>query len=175
MRGVLPGMSASDFGRPDLRRACPADLDRLVELEARFAGDRLSRRAFRHHLANPGALLIVSAPAGEVSGYALLLHPSGTSWWRLYSLVRAEAAPAGTGRALVEAASAAARAAGARGLRLEVRADNQRAIKLYQSCGFRLFGERHNYYEDGATALRMARDFHGQEDVGLAHRRRPQG
>ncbi|MEZ5866820.1 MAG: hypothetical protein R3D25_23105 [Geminicoccaceae bacterium] len=51
-----------------MRPARAADLDRLVELEALFPGDRLSRRAMRHHLTSPNALLIVSAPAGRVQG-----------------------------------------------------------------------------------------------------------
>lgn len=168
-------MSGADSGRPAMRPATPADLARLVELEARFPGDRLSRRALRHHLRSPNARLIVAHLAGRVVGYALLLRTRRSPWWRLYSLVRAADAPAGTGRALVEAVLAAARSAGARGIRLEVRADNQQAIRLYESCGFRLFGSRPDYYEDGATALRMAWDLHGQEDVGLADRRRPQG
>ncbi len=168
-------MSGDDSGGPDMRAAGPADLDRLLELEARFPGDRLSRRALRHHLQNRNACLIVADLAGRVAGYALLLRRRGSLWWRLYSLVRALEAPPGTGQALVRAGLDAARDAGARGVRLEVRPDNQRAIRLYESSGFRLFGSRPDYYEDGATALRMALDFHGQEDVGLADRRRPQG
>ena len=39
-------------------------------------------------------------------------------------------------------------------LTLEVRYDNASAIALYESCGFRLFGEHAHYYADGATALR---------------------
>lgn len=173
-------MSGIDFGQPGLRLARLLDLDRLVELEARFPGDRLSRRSLRRHLASPNAVVIVSEPvdsgtAGEVQGYALFLRSRRLSWWRLYSLVRALEAPPGTGHALIRAGLAAARAAGASGVRLEVRADNPKAIKLYERAGFRLFGTRPDYYEDGATALRMALDFHGQEDVGLADRRRPQG
>ena len=60
----------------------------------------------------------------------------------------------GTGRRLVAAAEAAALAAGARTLRLEVRADNQRAIALYRSTGYGAIGERPDYYADGMTALR---------------------
>jgi [ribosomal protein S18]-alanine N-acetyltransferase len=37
---------------------------------------------------------------------------------------------------------------------LEVRYDNAAAIALYESCGFRQFGEHAHYYADGATALR---------------------
>lgn len=145
-----------------IRRAGPADLAALLLLEDRFPGDRLSRRAFRHHLANPRALLLVGATAaGRIDGYALALRRSGSPWWRLYSLVRAAGAPKGTGRALLAAVLEHARAAGARGLRLEVRADNTPAIRLYEALGFRLFATRQGYYEDGGAALRMALDLDG--------------
>ena len=39
-------------------------------------------------------------------------------------------------------------------LTLEVRYDNSSAIALYESSGFRQFGEHARYYADGATALR---------------------
>ena len=37
---------------------------------------------------------------------------------------------------------------------LEARYDNSSAIALYESSGFRQFGEHARYYADGATALR---------------------
>ena len=92
-------------------------------------------------------------------GYVLLLRRADSRWWRLYSLARAEWAPAGTGRRLLVAGIAAARAAGAAGVRLEVRADNSRAIRLYQDLGFALFATVDGYYDDGAAALRMALAF----------------
>ncbi len=139
-----------------IRRATAADLDELLLLEAQFAGDRLSRRAFRHHLSSPRALVSVAASDDGLLGYALLLRRADSRWWRLYSLVRAERAPAGTGRRLLLAGIDAAREAGAAGLRLEVRADNARAIRLYRDLGFTLFATLDGYYEDGARALRMA-------------------
>ena len=39
-------------------------------------------------------------------------------------------------------------------LTLEVRYDNASAIALYESSGFRQFGEHAHYYADGAAALR---------------------
>jgi [ribosomal protein S18]-alanine N-acetyltransferase len=144
---------------PLIRRATLADLDGLVALEARFTGDRLSRRAWRRHLASPRALCLVAASAGGLLGDVLLLRRADSAWWRLYSLVRAAAAPPGTGRRLLEAGLGAARAAGAAGVRLEVRADNAGAIRLYQDLGFTLFATVDGYYEDGAAALRMALAF----------------
>ena len=46
-------------------------------------------------------------------------------------------------------------------LRLEVRQDNAAAIALYESHGYRPFGEYHDYYEDGASALRMEKRLEG--------------
>jgi ribosomal protein S18 acetylase RimI-like enzyme len=39
-------------------------------------------------------------------------------------------------------------------LRLEVRADNPRARRLYETAGFRRFAIAEDYYEDGETAWR---------------------
>ena len=36
-----------------------------------------------------------------------------------------------------------------------MRADNARAIALYERSGYRLFGQVPGYYEDGAMALRF--------------------
>ena len=144
-----------------IRPARPADLAALLELESRFPGDRLSRAALGRHLASPRALCLVAEAAPGLLGYALMLRRADSRWWRLYSLVRAEAAPSGTGRRLLEAAIDAARAAGAKGVRLEVRADNTTAIGLYEALGFTLFATRDDYYEDGARALRMALAFDG--------------
>lgn len=141
-----------------IRRASAADLDQLLVLETVFPGDRLSRRAMRHHLASPRAVWLVAETQGRLVGYALLLRRQGTRWWRLYSLMRAGVAPPGTGRRLLEAAIAAAREGGARGIRLEVREDNSAALKLYRACGFSLFATLDGYYEDGARALRMVLD-----------------
>ncbi len=139
-----------------VRPAAPADLDALLALEVGFPGDRLSRRALRRHLHSPRAVCLVAALDGGLAGYVLLLRRRDSEWWRVYSLIRAPEAPPGTGRRLLEAAIAAARQGRARGLRLEVRADNAPARRLYDGLGFTLFATVAAYYEDGATALRMA-------------------
>ena len=38
---------------------------------------------------------------------------------------------------------------------LEVKKSNFSAIKLYKTIGFRVFGQRKNYYRDGSSALMM--------------------
>lgn len=154
--GAPPGAAP---GAPSVRPARPADLAGLLALEQGFAGDRLSRRALRHHLRSPRVHCLVAEVDDRLAGYVLLLRRADSRWWRVYSLIRSPDARPGTGRRLLEAGIEAARAASARGVRLEVREDNRTAIDLYRSLGFTLFDTRNGYYEDGARALRMALAF----------------
>lgn len=158
---------ASRRGWRLIREARPADLAALLALERAFPGDRLSARAFRHHLQSPRALLLVDDAERSLAGYVLLLRRKDSPWWRLYSLVRAPDAARGTGRRLLEAALGRAAAAGGRGVRLEVRDDNMAAIRLYQEFGFTLCGAIDGYYEDGARARRMRLAFDARELPGM--------
>ena len=140
-----------------LRRARPEDVDALVAIEnAVFDSDRLSRRSFRHFATSPTASLIVAEAHGQVGGYALVHYRAGTALARLYSIAVADFARGlGLGRKLLNAAEAAAYGRGCLYLRLEVREDNEAAISLYASAGYRQFGRYLDYYEDHADALRF--------------------
>ncbi|GGA79140.1 hypothetical protein GCM10011521_16720 [Arenimonas soli] len=143
-----------------LRTARPADLPGLLALEARFPGDRLSARQFRHHLGNPRARLRVAVAGGAVLGYHLVLLRRGSGLARLYSIAVDEAARGqGLGRRLLADAEAQARAAGCRGLRLEVRQDNAAANALYTAAGYRPLAALPGYYDDGAPGWRYGRDW----------------
>jgi ribosomal protein S18 acetylase RimI-like enzyme len=139
-----------------IRPAGPADRDAIAGLEsASFVTDRLTPRSLRALIAAPSARVVVAERDGAIAGYALVLLRGGSRIARLYSIaVAVGAAGRGTGHRLVEAAEKAALEAGRCALRLEVRADNARAIALYEDLGYRRLGERPHYYEDGMTALR---------------------
>jgi|SRR5690606_20804719 len=141
----------------DIRPARMSDIDALLAIEdAVFEGDRLSRRSFLRHMDSKTASLLVAELEGRVAGYALLFHRQGSRSARLYSLAVAEQfASRGIGRRLLEATEARARALGRTVLSLEVREDNERAGQLYLQAGFRQVAKISNYYEDGATALRL--------------------
>lgn len=156
--GLSPAPSGDSSG-PVIRMARPSDLAaiRCIETGA-FETDRLSRRSIARLLSSGSARLLVAEHRGAVLGYALVLLRRTSVAARLYSLAVAPGASgAGLGHRLLQAAEAAARDAGKRTLRLEVRVDNGPAIRLYEAAGYRPIGRRDDYYEDGAAALRYER------------------
>ena len=143
-----------------VRRARRADLDELIALEERcFRGDRLSPRQYRVHLESTRAWLGVVAHDGAIRGSALVMFRADSPAARLYSIAVDPAARGqGLGLVLLRAAERAARARGATSMRLEVSAGNAAAIALYEREGYACFGRKRRYYEDGADALRYARE-----------------
>jgi ribosomal-protein-alanine N-acetyltransferase len=98
--------------------------------------------AFRDLLAMPGAFALACAQgfvlariaADEAEIVTLAVHP--------------RARRQGHGSALLQAALAAARRAGAARMFLEVAADNAAALSLYRRAGFGELGRRARYYGD---------------------------
>ena len=139
-----------------IRAAELTDLDALVAIENLcFETDRLSRRSFRHLLTRGRAATLVAERGGAVAGYVLVLFSHGTLHARIYSLAVDPAARGqGLGRDLVLAAEDAAKDQECSEIRLEVRKDNEGAIGLYESLGYRRFGVLTDYYEDHEDAVR---------------------
>ena len=139
-----------------VREARPRDLEAIARLENEsFETDRVSRRSLREFLRAPHRPVIAATIDDELAGYALVALRKSARAVRIYSLaVDARFARRGVGRTLLQACEAYARRHRREVLTLEVRYDNAAAIALYESCGFRQFGEHAHYYADGATALR---------------------
>ena len=139
-----------------VRRASPADLAALVELEnASFAGDRLSLRQWRHHLHSASAWVLVGVQGRRVAGAAVVFFRSGSRVARLYSIAVSEHERGrGLGARLLEAVERVARRRRCNRLRLEVRRDNLAAQRLYGRRGFHRIAEIPSYYEDGEDAIR---------------------
>ena len=140
-----------------IRKAERADLDALVELEHRvFATDHLSRRSLLHFLRAPTAEVLVAEADGQLAGTAIVLFRPRSSVARLYSIaVSPHMGGRGLGPMLLEAAEAAALRRDCRTIRLEVHETNAAAISRYRKSGYREFGRRARYYEDGGDALRF--------------------
>jgi ribosomal protein S18 acetylase RimI-like enzyme len=140
-----------------IRKAEPADVDALVKLEQRvFSTDRLSRRSMLRFLRSPSAAVIVAQENDRLAGVAITLFRSQSVIARLYSIaVAPHASGRGVASMLLEASEAAALARGCRVMRLEVHHANHAAISRYRKNGYRQFGRRRRYYEDGGDALRF--------------------
>lgn len=140
-----------------IRQAEDRDLEDLVTLEeASFSADRLSRRRFQHWIRASNRVFLVVEDAQRVLAYGLVFLHKGTRLARLYSIaVSREARGKGIGRELLLALEKGAVEKGRLAMRLEVAKENRGAIALYESMGYRSFGEYHDYYTDHGDALRM--------------------
>ena len=133
-----------------IRAAGPADLDALAALFDAYRcfydqpPDAARARAFlAERMARGESVLLVAeaAAGGGLAGFCQL-YPTFCSVaaapiFVLYDLfVAAPARRGGTGRALLQAAAAHARAAGAARLELSTARDNHRAQALYASLGW---------------------------------------
>ena len=93
--------------------------------------------------------------ADGIAGYAMVHLRGASAVARLTSLaIRAGSTGGGLGRRLLASMEAEARRRGCGRLRLEVRADNSRAQRLYEAAGYRRFAIEEDYYEDGEPAWR---------------------
>lgn len=140
-----------------MRPAALADLDALVALEqASFATDQMSRRAMRHAILSPAQMVLVAVQDQALAAACIVGFRAGSDKARLSSIaVASHFSGRGIGRELLIAAEHNARQHGACAMRLEVRADNASAIRMYERSGYQMFDRMADYYEDGTAALRF--------------------
>jgi [ribosomal protein S18]-alanine N-acetyltransferase len=150
-------MRASASAEAVIRKARLSDLDAVEAIETSvFDSDQLSRTSLRRYMSVPSAAMIVAQEDSAVTGYALVGFRKGSKIGRLYSIAVDKArAGRGVGRALLAASEEAARKRKCTIFALEVRADNPRAIALYEKNGYDKTGLEEDWYEDGGDALRF--------------------
>jgi [ribosomal protein S18]-alanine N-acetyltransferase len=141
-------------GYPIVRPARPEDLERIVRLEGASFTDPWPRELLAYELTHPGSIVLAASPAEDrpACGYAIFRYALDEA-----ELLRLGVAPEerrrGIARALVEDGLERLRAAAVAACFLEVRANNEGAIALYEAIGFRRAGRRRGYYRDGTDAL----------------------
>jgi ribosomal protein S18 acetylase RimI-like enzyme len=143
-----------------LRPAAAADARSIEALEKLFPGNRMRMASIRRILRVPTAQVWIVEGNGTVVGALMLLTRADTRYARIYSLAIApQARGQGLGKRLLRTAERWAQAAGHAGMRLEVRASNRIARKLYAAQGYREIARLEDYYEDGMQGLRLQREF----------------
>lgn len=150
-----------------IRPARASDIDALVRIEnAVFPSDRISRRSFRQLIERATVETRVAEIDGAIAGYFMVLFRRGSAVARLYSIaVAGEHGGSGIGRMLLAEAERIAYDHDRLFLRLEVREDNRRAIRVYEKSGYRRIGLEPDYYEDHAPALRYEKVLRGEAAV----------
>lgn len=154
----------------EIRTARPSDVDDLAAIEnAVFPTDRISRRSFRQLIERETAETLIAESDGMVAGYAIILFRKGSGVARLYSIATGPGREGqGIGRLLLDKAEDVAFEHDRMMLRLEVREDNARAIRIYEQSGYRRIGRETDYYEDGAPALRYEKTLRGDVPVATS-------
>lgn len=136
----------------DLRDTDLADVGELeVEL---FGQDAVSVDGLAELVAGPGRRGWVLEEDGALTGYALT-GVVGDFAELLRIGVRPRSRRRGSARTLLALACATAVEDGVDRLLLEVGADNQPALALYESVGFEVIDRRVRYYRGGSDALVM--------------------
>ena len=130
-----------------------ADLPALLALEETGfePAERWSERSWLGEILGDGRRTLVARTHQVVGAISLQLMGNSSDLHRL--VVAPSARRQGIGTALVRAGLDAIRHLGARSVILEVRIDNDPAIKLYQELGFEQLAARENYYGPGQHAL----------------------
>ncbi|MBP2298524.1 GNAT family N-acetyltransferase [Azospirillum picis] len=144
-----------------IRRAETADIPALLAIEEQsFPTDRMTPRNFRYAIHKAKGMVLVADCQGRAAAYGVVAFRTGSLAARLTSFaVDPGRRNLGIARRLLAGLEEGAAVHGCTGMRLEVRADNLAALRLYASAGYRRFAVRPDYYEDGMTALRLEKAF----------------
>jgi len=147
---AVPGAGPGSEVDAVIRPLTGADLDDLDRMEGELFGPaRWSRQSLADEIVGQQRWYVgARRPGGALVGYAGLWF-DGEDAQVMTLAVDATHQNHGLGRRLLDALVARARELGAQRVLLEVRVDNDPAIHLYESSGFRRLGRRRGYYQPG--------------------------
>jgi len=131
-----------------LRPLTPSDVPELDALErVLFGAGAWSPAALAEEVVGPGRWYVgAQHGAGPLVGYAGLWF-DGEDAQVMTVGTAVEHQGRGIGRALLDALVERAREVGATSVLLEVRVDNEPALRLYERAGFERLGVRRGYYQ----------------------------
>jgi len=142
-----------------IRKAELGDIRRLAELERACFENGYSEEVLAFFLMSSKHICLVAEIGGIIIGMAvgeLEREENGSFIGHVWTIeVMAPYRRKGIGFLLLSKLEEALRAGGAKECYLEVRADNEPAIRLYEKRGYKLVGLLHDYYGPGKNGLLM--------------------
>ncbi len=130
-----------------IRSADAADINLIADIEASVFSDAWSESSLSSALTDVNQDILCLEHSGELAAYLIGCGVAGES-----EILRIAVSPCfrrcGFGRKLMEYFLNGRKTKGDLTVFLEVRASNTSAISLYESCGFRSYTIRRNYYKN---------------------------
>lgn len=128
-----------------IREMTEADIKEIAELEKECFSEPWSENSLRDELANETARFFVLRDSEKLLGY-IGANNICNEVYITNVAVNSKCRGKGYGKILVKHLIKQSEAERAFFITLEVRKSNENAIKLYEKCGFKLIGERKNFY-----------------------------
>lgn len=130
-----------------VREMLVEDLDQVMEIEQDLFSVPWTREGFFTFLTRDHAMFLVVEEKGKILGYCGLLMVLDEGDITNVAVKR-ERQSEGIGNFLMESLIRLAADLGVKTIHLEVRAGNEKAIRLYERVGFNRDGIRKKYYTD---------------------------
>jgi|ERR1044071_8673153 ribosomal protein S18 acetylase RimI-like enzyme len=138
-----------------LRNATLKDIPKLLHLEWQlFSKERFNRKQFKYAITNQTCYFRVyeNAIDDHIEGYVYVLQTG-----RIYSI--ACLPNRGIGKILLNRAEEFVKTILNKDtIKLEVKKGNNKAINFYIKHGYKPYGIKHNYYNDGRDAILMKKE-----------------
>ncbi len=146
--------------RSKIRLAREHDLKELVRLEeAAFESDRFRPDQIEYLITRSRATVLVMSQSSTLVGAAYLLWRKSHQSARLYNIAVDPAHQGqGLGRKLIKECEIEAARRDCRRIFLEVRQDNESAIRFYERRGYVFVKNLPDYYATGVAGIKMAKD-----------------
>ena len=136
----------------------PDNAEEVYQVEKACFSTPWSLESFRKDLENKNAVYVCLEEDGKVIGYVGMWNISGEGNINNVAVLP-DYRRKGYGRLLLSHLISYAKEHQLLLLTLEVRASNEGAIHLYESCGFEVVGRRKKYYDNCEDAILMTLPF----------------
>lgn len=133
------------------------DVKELIYLEkVCFQQDAFSRNQITYLITKAKGEFVVIRNNNKIVAYLIISKRENSKQIRIYSIAIApEARGLGLAKRLMNYVEDVCKQESKERITLEVSKENIPAINLYQSFGYKIIGERPNYYANGGSALLM--------------------